>query len=126
LSPCIIRVDDFDFSRQGVITVTRTLPRLPHDDELEEIIMAGYTDEVDDECGKDVVFAVDVLDVDRHLQTEHVSLDETLSDCGCGPQKCSYLQAWVNKRRSKAGRERLAPGTIEPATTIREVIAHVC
>lgn len=88
--------------------------------------MADYTDEVRDECETAVVFAVDVLDVDRHLRTEHISLHQTLADCGCGPQKCSYLEKWVNKRRSRAGRDPLARGTIKPATTIREVIGHVC
>lgn len=88
--------------------------------------MAHYTDEVETKCEKDAVFAVDVLDVDRHLMTEHVSLDETLSDCGCGQVKCGYLQKWVNKRRAQAGKDPLKPGTITPSTTIRKVIGHVC
>jgi hypothetical protein len=90
--------------------------------------MADYTDEVTD-CALDVVYAIDVLDVARHLISEHISLDQNLEQCGFGPQKCSYLQLWVNKRRSKATapkKDPLKKGTIKPGTTIRKVIDYVC
>lgn len=88
--------------------------------------MADYTDEVQTDCERDVVFAVDVLDVGRHLQITHISLDETLSRCGFGSQKCSYLETWINKRRAQAGKDAVPNGTVTPATTIREVIDYVC
>jgi len=87
--------------------------------------MAGYTDEVEG-CAKDVVHAVDVLDEERHLLSEHVPLDETLGDCGCGSQKCAILESWVNKMRAKAGKDPVEGGSIAPETTIAEVIENVC
>ena len=77
-------------------------------------------------CARSVVYAVDVLDVDRDLLGNPISTADSLADCGCGPQKCGILQKWVNKKRAIAGKTPLAAGTIKPSTTIAGVIAHVC
>jgi hypothetical protein len=88
--------------------------------------MADYTDEVTEECAIRAVFAIDVLDRDRDLLISHIPLDETLSDCGVGGNEAGLLETWVNRRRALAGKPALPGGTIAPATTIREVISHVC
>jgi hypothetical protein len=89
--------------------------------------MATHTDDTDlTECQKDVVFAVDVLDHKRELFRTHVPFTELLADCQCGPLKCAQLQAWINKRRKAAGKDPLPAKSIKPATTIQEVIGHVC
>jgi hypothetical protein len=87
--------------------------------------MATYTNQATG-CARSAVYAIDVMDVDRHLLEDSVPLSETLGDCGCGSQKCGILQQWVNKKRAIAGKPELAAGTIKPATTIAEVIDHVC
>jgi hypothetical protein len=88
--------------------------------------MADYTDEVTAECEIRAVFAVDVLDTQRDLLVSHIPLSETLDDCGIGPNECGILSSWVNLRRTAAGKQPLPGGTITSATTIREVIDHVC
>ena len=88
--------------------------------------MADYTDEVTAACEIRAVFAVDVLDTQRRLQIEHISVDETLDDCGCGPNECAQLETFVNKYREAGGRDPIDGGTITPATTIREVMSYVC
>jgi hypothetical protein len=87
--------------------------------------MAQYTDEVTG-CERRVVFAIDVLDTNRQLLSEHVALTSNLASSGFGPQKCSYFQVWVNKQRQAAGKPPLRAGTIKPTTTMRESIDHVC
>jgi len=87
--------------------------------------MATYTNQATG-CARSAVYAIDVMDVDRHLLEDPVPLGDSLAHCGCGSQKCRILQQWVNKKRAIAGKPQLAAGTIKPATTIAEVIAHVC
>ena len=77
-------------------------------------------------CAKMVVHAIDVLDVDRNLRDDPIPLSDSLSKCGCGPQKCSILAKWVNKKRAIARKPPLPAGTIKPSTKISEVIDHVC
>jgi len=87
--------------------------------------MPTYTNQTTG-CAKMVVHAIDVLDVDRDLQSDPIPLSDTLARCGCGPQKCSILAKWVKKKRAIAGKPPLPAGTIKTSTTISEVIAHVC
>jgi hypothetical protein len=91
-----------------------------------EAELAEYTDEVQVPCERRAVFAIDVLDRDRRLLDEHISVEETLEDCSCGPQKCALLEDWINKQRAIAGVDPLDGGTIAPSTTIKEVIGFVC
>lgn len=88
--------------------------------------MPGYTNQVPPGCAREVVFAIDVLDVDHKLLSEQIPLSQKLSQCGFGKQKCAYLESWVNKRRDAAGKEPLDDGTVKPATTIQGIIDHVC
>lgn len=89
--------------------------------------MAKHTNDPDlTECEKDVVFAIDVLDINRPLKDLPVPFTETLKQCGFGKNKCSYLEGWVNKRRAKDHKNPLPAGTIKPSTTIQEVVDHVC
>jgi hypothetical protein len=87
--------------------------------------MATHTNQTTG-CAKMVVHAIDVLDVDRDLRGNPIPLSDTLARCGCGPQKCSILAKWVNKKRALVGKPPLPSGTIKPSTTIAEVIDHVC
>jgi hypothetical protein len=89
--------------------------------------MPKHTNDTDlTECEKDVVFAVDVLDVNRSLKAQQVPFTQTLKDCGYMKTKCSYLQGWVNQERGKKGKQPIAAGTIKPSTTIQQVVDHVC
>lgn len=88
---------------------------------------ANYTDQVSTPCEKAAVFAVDVLDSSRRLLVTHVSLDETLAQCGIDPTGCALLEEWINKERTGAGKPKLtAAEKIWPGTTIRKVVGHVC
>jgi hypothetical protein len=88
--------------------------------------MPETTNRVTTECAKDVVFAIDVLDENRHLYRDPIPLTDSLNECGCGPQKCAHLQQWVNKRRALVGKAPLPAKAIGPETTIEAVIDHVC
>lgn len=89
--------------------------------------MADFTDEVTQPCEIEAVFALDVLDTSRMLQIEHVSVDETLDDCGCGDTECAILKTFINKKRAATGRAALTDEQpVAPATTIRQVMSYVC
>jgi hypothetical protein len=93
----------------------------------EEVIVPKHTNDIDlTECEKDVVFAIDVLDVNRRLVDQKVPFAETLKMCGFLKNKSAYLQIWVNKRRAKAGKPQLSAGTITSGTTIEGVVQYVC
>lgn len=88
--------------------------------------MINFTDEATGGCDYDVVFAIDYLDENRDLLSEHVTVDETLEFCGFGPIKCGILLNWVNKRLFRDGKPTKKPSDVSPATTIRKVIGYVC
>ena len=87
--------------------------------------MINYTDEAAQECEIRAVFALDVLDVNRRLLVEHVPVTETMEQCGIGTRKCAMLTTWINKHRAASGRAPINPA-VTLATTISQVIGHVC
>jgi hypothetical protein len=87
--------------------------------------MADFTNDPLSECENKAVNAIDYYDP-RILRKEHVSLDDNLQSCNHGPQKCQKLANWINKHRAYDNKPPIAPSSITPATTIREVISHVC
>lgn len=85
-----------------------------------------FTNEASTKCQKDAVFAVDFLDNNRHLLITAIPVSETLAQCSFGPQKCAYLQRWIDRQRIAAGKSKLAKKAIKVTTTIQQVINHVC
>jgi hypothetical protein len=111
-----------------VTTVTRRVARPVYSKgEKAEETMIQFTDDATQDCEIRAVFAMDVLDKVHRLQIEHVAVTTSLGACGLGKQKCAHLREWINKRRITDGKAKLKKEEkITPATTIAEVIAHVC
>jgi len=84
------------------------------------------TRQVSSDCQTQIVHYIDVLASGLSLVRDDIPMDAALGDLGLGPQKCGILERKVNVERAERGKAPLAAGTIEPSTTVGEVVSHVC
>jgi hypothetical protein len=84
------------------------------------------TSEIDSECGKDAIYAVDVLAYWHDFRIDPVKVGSKIGEFGIGKSEADRLERWVNKRRDRAGKTPIKAGTITPSVSIKTVIDYVC
>lgn len=84
------------------------------------------TNDVETDCGKQIVNGVDFLARHYDLRETPVDLETRIGEIGLGDNDCAIFERYINKRRKLAGKPKLNSGTIRPTTTIQELIDDAC